>query len=984
VLEGLESRALLSITVLKNFADINYNQTGNSAEYTPPDTMMAVGPTTVVGAVNTALVLKDKAGNTLAGPEQFATFFSSIVRSGDRFSDPYVLYDDQALRYYVGIIEFPSSETTGYFDFAVSNSSSPTGLTIGTGSGNWTVFAQISSVSGGGTQFPDFPKMGWNNDAVFVSFNQFSGSPYPQDLVLAISKASILAGGPLSTFQTDVSTNSAQRILIPARMHGSAAGTEYFAQTDNGSNTVNVVAETGYLTSSSRFATTTITVNPYTNSPGVPGLTYQIDDRMLSADWVNNKLVASMDVGVGGLNLARWYEFNTSGTPALVPGQQGDISAGSGVSTSYPSIAIDPSGDIGMTFIQSSSSQPYSMYITGRLTSDPAGTMQPGAEVAAGVLPVPGAYRGGDYSASEYDPVNTSQFWSANEYNTDNAGNNSHWGTQIAEYTPGVPPQPGPISDPGFEQPYVGVNNWYAFQYDPSGSPWAFAGQAGVAGNGSGFTISNPAAPQGMQVAFLQGYGRLSQTISLAAGSYSLSFMAAQRGNIQASYQTFQVLVDGGLVGTFKPVGTGYAPYSTGFMVAAGLHKITFIGVDPNGGDNTAFLDEVQISTASSPQPPPPPPGINDPGFETPYVGVNTWSAFQYDPSGSPWVFAGLAGVAGNGSGFTLRNPPAPQGTQVAFLQGTGRVNQAVSMSGGSHIIRFLAAQRGNIQASYQTFHVLVDGGLVATVRPAGTSYLPTTLRFVVAAGVHVLTFAGIDPNGGDNIAFVDQVQLDPPPPVIQDPGFETPHVGVNSWTAFQYDPSGSPWTFSGLAGVAGNGSGFTLRNPPAPQGTQVAFLQGTGRVSQAIYFAAGTYTVSFLAAQRANIQASYQVFQVLIDGGLEGQFDPAGAAYLPSTTNVFTVPAGYHTLTFLGIDPNGGDNTAFVDQVQINVVASPGNSIGSPSAVPRVSRLLPVAFQPQPSGLYGTLTVGVLPMFFDGDPARPNKTSRPTFGAGG
>jgi uncharacterized repeat protein (TIGR01451 family) len=436
---------LLAVSVLQNFPDINFNQTGISTQYTPPDTMMAVGPTTVVGAVNTAIVLKDKGGTTLAGPTQFSTFFRSILRRGDGFSDPYVLYDDQAQRYYVGILEYPSTATTGYFDFAVSNSSTPTGLNIGSGTGDWKVFSQITSVNEGGTQFPDFPKMGWNNDAVFVSFNQFQGGAFfSHDLVLAISKSSIQAGGPLSTFQTDVSTGSDTRILIPARMHGSAAGTEYFVQKDSEgtvNGTVNVVAESGYLTATPGFATSTIAVNSYSSSPGVPGLTSQIDDRMLSADWVNNKLVAAQDVGVGGLNLARWYEFDTTGTtPALVPGQQGDISPGPGtlVSTSYPSIAVNPSGDIGMTYIQSSSSQPYSMYVTGRLASDTPGAMQPGLETAAGASPVPGALRGGDYSATEYDPVNTGQFWSANEYNLDSSGSNFHWGTQIANFTLGT------------------------------------------------------------------------------------------------------------------------------------------------------------------------------------------------------------------------------------------------------------------------------------------------------------------------------------------------------------------------------------------------------------------------------------------------------------------------------------------------------------------------------------------------------------------
>ena len=52
------------------------------------------------------------------------------------------------------------------------------------------------------------------------------------------------------------------------------------------------------------------------------------------------------------------------------------------------------------------------------------------------------------------------------------------------------------------------------------------------------------------------------------------------------------------MVGTFKPTGTSYAPYTTNaFTVTAGTHTITFVGLNPNGGDNTAFVDQVQLNT---------------------------------------------------------------------------------------------------------------------------------------------------------------------------------------------------------------------------------------------------------------------------------------------------------------------------------------------------------------------------------------------------
>src|SRR5262249_52304806 len=78
---------------------------------------------------------------------------------------------------------------------------------------------------------------------------------------------------------------------------------------------------------------------------------------------------------------------------------------------------------------------------------------------------------------------------------------------------------------------------------------------------------------------------------------------------------------------------------------------------------------------------------------------------------------------------------------------------------------------------------------------------------------------------------------------VLQEAGFESPAVGSGSLGAFQYDPAGSPWAYTGQAGVAGDGSGFTAGNPNAPEGTQVGFLQGTGAFSQTVAgLAAGTY----------------------------------------------------------------------------------------------------------------------------------------------
>jgi subtilase family serine protease len=476
------------------------------------------------------------------------------------------------------------------------------------------------------------------------------------------------------------------------------------------------------------------------------------------------------------------------------------------------------------------------------------------------------------------------------------------------------------FSDPGFESPSVG-SGVSAYKYDPSsGTPWTFSGLAGVTGNSSAFTGSNQSAPQGTQVAFLQQTGSVSQAVNFAAGNYTISFSAAQRQNNQASSQTIQVTVDGNVLGTITPSGTSYATYTTvSFTVTAGNHTIAFVGLNPNGGDNTAFLDWATITTnstvSSTSQ------AFSDPGFESPSEGTGG-SAYVYDPSsGTPWTYTGLAGVAGNGSAFTSGNPSAPQGTQVAFLQGTGSFSQAVTFNAGTYTISFSAAQRQNHQTSSQTIQITVDGNAVDTITPSGTSYATyTTASFTVTAGSHTIAFVGQNPNGGDNTAFLDRASINTvsSSPTFSDSGFENLSVGTGA-SAYKYDPtSGTPWTFSGLAGVAGNGSAFTSGNPSAPQGTQVAFLQETGSFSQAVTFSAGNYTISFSAAQRQNYQSSQQVIEVLVDGSVLSTITPSGTSYATYTTASFTVTAGSHTIAFVGLNPNGGDNTAFLDQITI------------------------------------------------------------------
>ena len=301
-----------------------------------------------------------------------------------------------------------------------------------------------------------------------------------------------------------------------------------------------------------------------------------------------------------------------------------------------------------------------------------------------------------------------------------------------------------------------------------------------------------------------------------------------------------------------------------------------------------------------------------------------------------------------------------------------------------SYTVTFKAAQRGNFNQGGQDFDVYLDSTLLATFRLADSSYSTlSTPAFTTTAGSHTLKFQGRDSSGGDNTALIDAVTVTGTGTVadtgtvtitvngtpytynygagdtastvatgltnainagslahavsttnadaaVPNAGFEMPVVGAG---AFQYAPAGGSWTF--VAGISGNGSGFTSGNPAAPEGVQVAYLRRARRssISQTLSgFETGvSYTATFKAAQRGNFNQGGQDFDVYLDSTLLATFRPASSSYNTLSTPAFTTSAGSHTLTFQGRDSSGGDNTALIDAVR--VAAAGGNVINLTSS---------------------------------------------------
>jgi len=175
---------------------------------------------------------------------------------------------------------------------------------------------------------------------------------------------------------------------------------------------------------------------------------------------------------------------------------------------------------------------------------------------------------------------------------------------------------------------------------------------------------------------------------------------------------------------------------------------------------------------------------------------------------------------------------------------------------------------------------------------------------------------------------------------------FETPNLGGGN---FSYNPAGSFWTFSTQAGNSGSGivannSGFS--NPNAPDGTQAAFVQSYGSITQLLPgFTPGViYTITYSAAQRGTVQNGGESWNITIDGNIIKTNNPGSTSYTTYTAT-FTATAPTHTLAFVGTDLAGGDNTVFIDNVRFSpglqpvpaavAVTSPANNSASAPAAP-------------------------------------------------
>ena len=437
----------------------------------PPDTMGAIGPTQFFAFLNGRLRTFNKTTGAADGVVNvdsdvfFASVMSPFPGGGLNFtSDPNVRYDRLTRRWFVSIIDVPSSSPSSIGDIpnrlllAVSDAASNGVISGGT---IWTYYFVQQDLVGVGVstgEFLDYPSLGIDEDALYIGGNMFgavSGS-FVNCTGFVIRKSSVLSGGPIVTtaFRAIVPNVSSDGPFSPRGVDNYATATNegYFIGVSNtffGRLIIRRVTDpdTTPTISANILLTITSTSSPITvdhldDTGGANGNLDALDDRLYAAHIRGGRLWTAHNIAVTSAgaasntngqrrNAVRWYELagvrstDNGGTPIVV--QSGTIfDTATTVATArqywIPSVMVSGQGHAAFGYSTAGSPFRIDAATNGRLRGDTLGTsgapeLYTASSTAYNPPSDPGpTRRWGDYSFTSLDPQDDMTMWTIQEF----------------------------------------------------------------------------------------------------------------------------------------------------------------------------------------------------------------------------------------------------------------------------------------------------------------------------------------------------------------------------------------------------------------------------------------------------------------------------------------------------------------------------------------------------------------------------------------
>jgi hypothetical protein len=396
---------------------------------------------------------------------------------GIGMSDPLVLYDAAADRFYAMIID---TFDVNRVNFAVTATNDPTGA--------WFIYRVIANCNPtnpitGACQpassftLPDQPYIGYSSDKFLITANDFlfdptfSASSYIGAQYWILNKAEMLSGCTAPTpcpngRNIDAKTNTlpntnfsirpAQHLGPTPIVTGDTTPTAYLAEnclptsppgvvsnvcptstTTMGGINVYTIHGTPPTTTSVSVTTVPIAQTHFpvrADQPSGSGTLNTVNQaRLLSAVWRNNLLWTALNDGPSSTGCpqktcARLDQISTTTFTAL---QDFDLVL-PGASVFYPALTTDSQNNLAVIFGSSSSTKNPDLEVVGQLTTMAPNTVSQASVLIAGTASDLSG-RWGDYFWAATDPATPNTFWVSGEFRTVSLFQG--WSTQVGEVT---------------------------------------------------------------------------------------------------------------------------------------------------------------------------------------------------------------------------------------------------------------------------------------------------------------------------------------------------------------------------------------------------------------------------------------------------------------------------------------------------------------------------------------------------------------------
>lgn len=403
----------------------------------PPDPTIAAGPNHVVACVNSRFSIWTKDGLLLKSIDADA-WCTPVLPSPGAF-DPQIIYDHYEGRWFMLWDNQNDATQTAYFIIFVSDDDDPTG--------DWYGY-KLDARTNGNTvtnSWGDYPQIGFDDKAIYINSRQFNfggGKLYDKIRILKKTELYSANGGPLSWTDlwaiTIPGTSSFADVVHPSFQY-STSNYHYFVHAPrSGGNYYSFYRLSNVLTTPV-LEGFRITVPFYGGAPNAN----QLGGGSLLIE-VNGSHVKTAPIFRDGYVYFA-HSIRNSVYPSYSSVKYVKINADSATVTEsaelgadgfwyfYPTLAVDPDGNIAITCSRSGLTEYIGSYYITRRATDP-----PGLSGAYLLSPGLGNYvkdfgsgrnRWGDYFGIYTDPADPYEFWLFPEH----AAATNTWGTTVAK-----------------------------------------------------------------------------------------------------------------------------------------------------------------------------------------------------------------------------------------------------------------------------------------------------------------------------------------------------------------------------------------------------------------------------------------------------------------------------------------------------------------------------------------------------------------------